>query len=77
MDYKKVIEDYSNGTIDPGEWVVIMDNDGGYWSYLGEGKTYDEEEKMRREMKEKYGSPDGYADLVELACAAGINSEWC
>lgn len=31
MDYKKVIEDFASGKIDREKWVVVMDNDGGYW----------------------------------------------
>ena len=84
MDYKKVIEDYRNGVIDKEEWQVTMDNDGGYWEYIG-GKFDDlpeEAEAIARdavcgEMDKKYGLPDGYGDVVDILVAAGVTSDWC
>ena len=61
MDYKKVIEDFQNGTIDRTKWVVVMDNDGGYWAPLDDDILESEVE----EMESKYGSPDGYGDIVD------------
>lgn len=76
MRYKQVIQDYQNGTIDRRKWQVCFDNDGGYWSYIGDPIPEAEEERLRKEMEEKYGDTGGYQDLVDLANAAGINAEW-
>lgn len=80
MDYKKVIEDIREGVIDTGKWVVVFDNDGGYWRY--DGDDYDDLsdellESMEAVMNKEYGKPDGYGDIVDLAIAAGIPAEWC
>ena len=81
MDYKKVIEDFANGTIDRDKWIVVFDNDCGYWSYRGDDLEGDEHEEARvalqGEMAKKYGEPDGYGDVQDVAEAAGIPSEWC
>lgn len=71
MNYKKVIEDYQNGTLK--DWVLVFDNDGGYWRHCRdeyEGNVLDKLDKT-------YGICEGYEDLVELAQAAGIKAEWC
>ena len=88
MDYKAVIADFANGTLDSQSWIVIFDNDGGYWDYCGPVPDFSDvddplaaeerwldTERGRKEMK--YGSPGGYQDIVELANDAGIPSEWC
>ena len=75
MDYKKVIEDFNNGTIDKSKWGLVMDNDGGYWSYLGE--DYDNEDELMASMNKKYGRPNGYQDIVIILNAAGVPTEWC
>lgn len=77
MDYKKVIEDYKSGEIDRNQWTLVIDNDGGYWSYTGPCSWSDETtESMREEMVRKYGEPGGYNDIVEVLLAAGVNTEW-
>lgn len=76
MNYKKVIEDYRNGTIDPEKWVVVMDNDGGYWSYIGD-ENEDEGDRLTKQMRKKYGEPCGYKDIVDVLNAAGVNCDWC
>jgi len=87
MNYKKVIEDYENGTINREDWELTFDNDGGYWSYFGDlgfecGKCEEcvecaEVELKLRKMNETYGTPNGYSDVVDIAFAAGINADWC
>ena len=77
MDYKKVIEDFNNGTIDPKEWQVVMDNDGGYWGYVGEKLDDDAVELASAELDKKYGQPGGYNDIVEVLVGAGVNAGWC
>jgi len=76
MDYKRVIEAYQDGTIDPHKWALRMDNDGGYWEYLGEDLDYDAEVAAIAMMEDLYGSPDGYRDLVRILVAAGVNADW-
>jgi hypothetical protein len=77
VNYKKVIADFNNGTIDPKKWQVTMDNDGGYWECLDESIDDDEMEKLRDAMEKKYGEPDGYSDVVKILQAAGVTSDWC
>jgi len=77
MDYKKLFKDKAEGK-NPPNMVIIFDNDGGYWTYSGDKElTDDEHEKKCYECEEKYGSPDGYCDVVDIMNAAGIKAEWC
>lgn len=76
--YDKIIEDYKSGAIDKGVWTLVFDNDGGFWSHANSLElTCEEEDRLCGEMEDKYGTPDGYADLVNLARDAGIQAEWC
>ena len=77
MNYKKVIEDFNNGTIDRKKWKVVMDNDDGYWECLDDSLDEDDQDTQCAEMEEKYGRPDGYRDVVEILAAAGVNVDWC
>ena len=78
MDYKRVIEDFNNGTIDPTKYQLVMDNDDGYWRCID--KEIDDEDKqweLAKKMEKKYGRPDGYRDIVDVLNAAGVNTDWC
>lgn len=77
MDYKRVIEDFNNGTIDPAKFQVVMDNDGGYWLCIDESLSDDERDEIAEYMSKKYGRPDGYRDIVAVLVAAGVNADWC
>lgn len=77
MNYKRVIEDFNNGTIDPGKWQVIMDNDGGYWECIDYDVNEETRDKMCEEMSKKYGDPNGYRDIVDVLNGAGVNADWC
>ncbi len=77
MDYKKVIEDSTSGKIDPNEWRLVMDNDGGYWQYIGGSEDDDFLDREYNRMTRTYGNPEGYRDIVDVLNAAGVNSEWC
>lgn len=77
MKYKEVIEDFNNGTIDRDKFILVMDNDGGYWQCIDESISEAEQEKLESDMEEKYGSPDGYQDIVDVLNAAGVNADWC
>lgn len=77
MNYKMVIQDFNNGTINPYKFKVVMDNDGGYWVCTDDSIAYDKREEMADAMKDKYGSPGGYGDIVSVLLAAGVNSSWC
>jgi hypothetical protein len=78
MNYKKVIADYNNGTIDRTKWVLRIDNDGGYWEYIGEDVKFDSREynKLIKGMEKKYGFPGGYKDTVAILQAAGVEADW-
>lgn len=77
MNYKKLFKDKQLGKIS-NDMTIVFDNDGGYWSYTGEKElSEDEEEKLIEEYEKKYGSPDGYGDVVDIMIAAGFNAEWC
>jgi len=78
MDYKRVIEDFNNGTIDPAKFLVVMDNDGGYWLCVNDSiDDEDKREELAEVMKKKYGSPGGYNDIVDVLNGSGVNAEWC
>lgn len=78
MNYKQAIEDFNNGTIDPDKYQLIIDNDGGYWLCIDPAiDDEDERDDLSQKMKEKYGSPDGYRDIVDVLNAAGVNANWC
>lgn len=75
MNYKKVIEDFNNGTIDKKVVTLVMDNDDGYWRV--DTGCEDQDEIVKEQLKEKYGTPNGYRDIVDVLNAAGVNTEWC
>lgn len=77
MKYEQVIKDYKNGIISKNRFVLVMDNDGGYWSCIDESLSDDYREHLEEVMEKKYGSPEGYRDIVEVLNAAGVNCEWC
>lgn len=77
MNYKKIIEDFNSGVINPKEWALVLDNDGGYWSYRGDSEDEDFLDKEYARMNETYGRPEGYRDIVDVLNAAGVTSEWC
>lgn len=77
MNYEKTIKDFASGKIDKSKWVVVFDNDSGYWSCLDDSLSDDQKEAAEDAMEKEYGSPDGYQDVVDIAEAAGIPSEWC
>ena len=77
MNYEQVIKDYDSGTINRDHWTLVMDNDDGYWRYTGPEVKEETEEKLCDDMKEKYGTPGGYSDVVDILQAAGVESEWC
>ena len=79
MNYKKLIEDSRAGKIDWEKWVLVIDNDGGYWR-SEEGETEDDwkaYEEAVDQMEAIYGSPGVYRDVVEILEAAGVCAEWC
>lgn len=77
MDYKRVIEAFASGEIDKNDWMVAWDNDGGYWDYIGPKEMgWEERDALSQSMEDKYGQPEGYAGVVDLANAAGIPSTW-
>lgn len=78
MDYKRVIEDFNNGTIDPNEYQVVVDNDiGGYWACYDPDIDEDKRDELVEAMSKKYGDPGGYSDIVDVLNAAGVNADWC
>lgn len=75
MDYKRVIEDFNNGTLDKTKIVLVMDNDTSCW----QGLTDDDDlnETIAEEATIKYGRSGGYSDIVAILAAAGVSCEWC
>lgn len=76
-DYKRVIEDYASGKIKRNDWLLVFDNDCGYWTYTGSSLSGQEAEDAAEAMGKEYGTPGGYGDLVSLAESAGIRADWC
>ena len=77
MKYKEVMQAYKDGTIDAKKTTLVMDNDGGYWMHHDESISEDEREKIESDLDDKYGTPDGYRDIVDVLVAAGVNCDWC
>jgi len=75
MDYKKVIEDFNNGTLDKAKIQLVMDNDDSYW--LGLTDDDDLNETIAEEATIKYGRSGGYNDIVDVLIAAGVPCDWC
>lgn len=75
MNYKKVIEDFNNGTLDKNKVQLVIDNDGGYWVGLTDDDALNE--KIGYDLDIEYGVPDGYKDVVDILNAAGVNCDWC
>lgn len=76
MNYRKLFKDKAEGKID-NDMLLVMDNDGGYWQCTNE--EYSEELKLIKQdtYEERYGTPEGYRDIVDVLNAAGINADWC
>jgi hypothetical protein len=77
IDYGKVMEAVKSGEMARLKAVLVFDNDGGYWRSSDDSLSDDEFQAKGEELEEMFGRPNGYADLVDLAQAAGIPSEWC
>lgn len=77
MDYKQAIDDFRSGVIDREKWQLVMDNDSGYWQYIGPDIGDDAQIDAEDAMTKKYGSPEGYRDIVDVLNAAGVNCDWC
>ena len=75
MNYKKVIEDFNNGTLNKNEVQLVMDNDGGYWLCLLQDES--KHDAITETLELKYGSPNGYRDIVDVLIASGVNCDWC
>lgn len=76
MDYKKLFEDKKNGKVDE-HMTIVMDSDGGYWKCDNFDLTEEQRDEKEELYKERYGTPGGYGDVVEILNAAGMNAEWC
>jgi len=80
MDYKKVIEDFNNGTIDRKKWKLTVDDDepgGAWWSYIAGDIDVGQKCELQREMNHKYGHSEGCGDVVDILNAVGVNADWC
>ena len=77
MKYKKAIKHFNNGTIDRTKVQLIMDNDDGYWLCIDDMASDDERTKIECDLTARYGTPEGYRDIVDALNAAGVNCDWC
>ena len=76
MHYEQVVDDYASGKIDRDEWILVIDNDGGYWQYDGPVLNDEDIDHLVSRMDEKYGTPDDYNDVVDILKAVGVKAEW-
>lgn len=76
MDYEKLFADKKAGKIS-NDMILVMDNDSGYWACNNAILSEEDREKKVAEYEKKYGTPNGYSDIVDVLNAAGIESEWC
>jgi len=77
MNYKKLIEDFNNGTLDKNKVTLVMDNDDSYFTVEDEDITPEEMDDYIQSLKGKYGTSGGYCDIVDILNAAGVKCEWC
>ena len=56
MNYKKVIADYNNGTINYDNYILVIDNDGGYWVCIDPNISEEEQDKCSQKMTCQYAS---------------------
>ena len=75
MDYKKVIEDFNNGTLDKKIVTIVVDNDDVFFNVNSGDESWDE--KQEQLLNKEYGRGQGYWDILEILKAAGVNAEWC
>ena len=76
MNYKKLIKDINDGTIDPKTFTLVIDNDMGWFrdNVHEDDDLRDEREQL---LTDTYGRSEGYYDLLEILEAVGINAERC
>jgi hypothetical protein len=77
MNYRQVIKGFNNGTIDKNKWQIVMENDDGYWVYIGDDVDEIDYHEFTEEIEAKYGRPNGERDIVDILNAAGVNADWC
>lgn len=77
MNYAQLISDFNDGTLDKDTIQLVMDNDGSYFTVLDGDMSDEEKDKITDSLDKKYGSSNGYEDIVEVLQAAGVNCEWC
>ena len=77
MNYKKAIEDFNSGTIDSERFQLVLDNDGGHWLCIDESLGDEKRQYLESVMVKKYGTPNGYRDIVDVLNGAGVNAAWC
>lgn len=77
MNYKKLIDDFQNGTLDRSKVKIIMDNDTGYFAVMDEELSEAKTERMIKKLEKTYGKPRGYSDIVDILNAIGVPSGWC
>ena len=77
MNYKKAIEDFNSGTIDSERFQLVLDNDGGHWLCIDESLGDEKRQHLESVMDKKYGTPNGYSDIVDVLNGAGVNAAWC
>lgn len=76
MNYKKLIKDINDGTIDPKSVTLVVDNDF-IWLRDNLHEDWELTEEREKVLEDTYGNGNGYQDLVEVMIASGLNAEWC
>lgn len=77
MNYAQLISDFNDGTLDKSKVTLVMDNDSSYFTVDDEDMTPEQMDAYIETLKEKYGTSEGYSDIVDVLNAAGVNCEWC
>jgi len=77
MDYAQLISDFNDGTLDKDTIQLVMDNDGSYFAVLDADMSDEEKDPITDALDKKYGSSNGYEDIVSVLQAAGVNCDWC
>lgn len=76
MNYELLFSDKKEGKISQ-DMTLMMDNDDGYWHCDNENMDEEKAEEICEKYTNKYGTPNGYNDIVAILNAAGIKADWC
>jgi hypothetical protein len=78
MNYKQLISDFADGTLDPKRVSLQMDNDSCGLTVYDDHMEDEQIDKEQESLEKIYGGDGGgECDIMEILEAAGIPAHWC